>query len=498
MQNSSDVYRFSIESVPFEIQEYPDGQPVLLLLLNESQGLVAGMELMPTAPTLEQSKNWIMDQLSSPQLPGVQACLPGLLRVEDPSLYQALRFSLRSSKIKVQQNSDRQFIEHILHELYDGMGRQAPPASLLQVLGESEASDWVRGALFFCKRKPWDRLQTLLECRSPGHPKAYGVHVIGSTGNEVGMILFDSIEQASQSTSEQDFQFLVGFSLSDESLLHPQDVEWMQARGFRKTARGWPHFIFSEDCSDEDEVAFQWLLRAIPKLADDPKTPVCAQGFELIDPLANEREPWENFDEFAEPHKKRGRLAPSARSLLTLLHEYLQYEKYEHGVDVSVQVRDCHSMAAYLLLSRAPSDWKERILKGPPLDRKVFAEKISRSHREWKSLQKTWEDVCDYLGAQDLYFGPTIPLLLLAAELSRVRRDQGWEERLTGSHEVAINALHGATSDELSSVSVSWKRWLEELADKYLVNGLMVAEPEEVKVARQAAERFVETIAPPA
>ena len=496
MQASQDVYRFSLESVPFEIQEYPDSRPVLLLLLNESQGLVAGMELMPNAPTLEQSKDWVLDQLASPRLPGVNACTPSLLLVEDPSLYQALRFSLRSARIKVQHDSDRQFVEHILGELYSGMGRETAPASLLSVIGEKEAADWTRAALAYCKQRPWDKLQTLLECKVTGRELAYGVHVIGTTGSELGLILYSSLEQATRSSSDEDFQFLVGFSLSDESLLHPQDVEWLHTQKFRKMAEGWPQFVFSEDCSDEDELVFRWLLSAVPKLARDPKVPIQEKEFELSDPLAASKEPWENFDSFAQPHKKGGRLAKSARSLLSLLHEFLLYQKYERNQEVAVQARDCQAIATMMLKSRPAVDWKERILKGIPFTKKLFAENISRSTKEWRSLLETWEELSDYLGAQDLYFGPTIPLLLLAAELSRVRRENGWEERLTGSHEVAISALHGATSEELSLVSNNWKRWLEELSEKYLVDHLMSAEPTQVKTARQAAEKFVETIAP--
>jgi hypothetical protein len=496
MQSSHDIYRFSLETVPFEIQEYPESRPVLLLLLNESQGLVAGMELMPHAPTLEQSKEWLLDQLASPRLPGVKSCTPSLLLVEDPSLYQALRFTLRSAKIKVQQDGDRQFVEHILSELYAGMGRGNSPASLLQILGEEDALDWVRAALAYCRKRPWDNLQTLIECHVSGRSQPYGVHVIGSSGNELGLILFASVEQATVTTDEDDFQFLVGFSLSEESILHPQDLEWMQAQPLKRDPKGWPHFIFAEDCNDEDEQVFRWLLGAVPRLAQDPKVPICDKGYELIDPLAAEREPWENFETFAEPHKKKGRLTKSSRVLLHLLHEFLLYQKYERDQEVAPLVRDCQAIARMLLLGRPASDWKERILKGPQLDKKTFQEHISRSGKEWKSVHKTWEELGDHLGAQDLYFGPTIPLLLLAAELSRLRRESGWEERLTGSHEVAISALHGATEDELSSVSQHWKRWLEELSEKYLVDSLLSAEPAQVHSARQAAERFVETIAP--
>lgn len=486
---SGSVYRFAVETMPFVVDEFPDTRPVLLLLLNESLGLVSGLEMVPTAPSLEQSKEWILSQLRSPQLAGVEPATPGLLLVEDTALYQALRFSLRSSGIKVQQDGSRALLDPLLEELFQGLGRENQRASLVHLLGPEEAEGWLRAALAFCKQRPWEKLQATLELEAPGRPEPYGVLVMGGQGSEYGMILFPNPAAAGLNPAGE-LDFLVGFSQSEESLLHPEDLQLIQQQRWRRPARGWPHFIFSEEACDEDEAAFFWLLSEVPRLAEQPSEPVQKNGYRLLDPQARQREDWELFENFAEPFKKRGRLNAGRRSLLTALHGYLLQQKAA-GQRMDTRLRDCRALAEVLLQEeKQPRDWRDRLRNGEPPQREAFARLVSSAASRWKSLLATWEELGQHLRTQDLYYGPTLPLLLLRAELSRLRRESGWQELLDTSQELAASALDGVSDEELANVSVCWQFWLEELANKYV--DLVQAEPEQVAEAILAVEKFVE------
>lgn len=491
MQSSRDVYRFAVETMPFIVDEFPDTQPVLLLLLNESLGVVAGLELMQAAPSLDQSKEWILSQLRSPQLPGLEPTTPGLLLVEDPALYQALRFSLRSCGIKVQHDDNRDLLEPVLDELYQGLGRDHQKASLVQLLGQDEAVLWLRAALAFCKQRPWEKLQSVLELHAPGRAQPYGVLVMGAQGNEFGMILFPTLAAAGNNDGDK-LDFLVGFSQSDESLLHPQDLALINGFNWRRPGRGWPHFIFAEEAVDEDETAFRWLLAEVPRLARRPEEVIQKNGYRLLDPQAQHRESWELFDNFAEPYKKRGRLSAGRKNLLLALHGYLLAQKAA-GARTDTRLRDCQALATLFLQQPLPKDWRERLRHGQPPDRELFAAMISPAAARWKSLQATWNELGQHLRTQDLYYGPTLPLLLLRAELSRLRHESGWQELLASSHQLASSALDGVSEDELANVSVCWQFWLEELATKYV--DMVSAEPDQVALAMKAVEKFVGELA---
>lgn len=482
MQSHQDVYRFSVETVPFAIEEFPDSQPVLLLLLNEAHGQVIGMELMPDAPDVARAGEWILKQLSasSEQDPGT----PALLRVEDAELYQALRFRLRRAGLKVQHDPDRQLVETILGELYEGLGSGHQPVSLVQVLGEDEALDWTRAALSFARKKPWKQFQGMLECQVPGRAQPYGVHVMGSGEVEFGLLLLESPNQSLYPAPGEKFNYLVGFSLSPEAMIHPQDLALFQAYRLNKARHGWPHFLFSEPCSDEDEAVFRWLLKAVPKLAQSPLDPYTdSSGFVLRDPQARQRDDWENFEAYCKSFQA-GRLTRARRELLEVLHEFLLHAKYEEGLDVAELLGHCRTLARQLW-DEKPSKWRKRLSEGamPQI-----------SGGDQKSLAETWDFLGRYLKTQEIYFGPSVPLLLLGAELARARLEEGWEERVGVSQDMARTALEGTTGRERLQVLQTWRRWLKDLSEKYLDRESLFLEPQEMAQASAAAEQFLQLL----
>jgi len=482
MQSHSEIYRFSMETVPFGIEEFPDSQPVLLLLLNETHGLVIGMELMAEAPDVARAGEWILRQLEGSADFDRESGTPALLQVEDAELYQALRFRLRRAGLKVQHSQDRQLVESILNELYQGLGSSHQPASLIQVLGEEEALDWARAALYFCRKQPWKVFQRVLECQVPGRAEPYGVYVLGSGGSEFGLLLLENPSQPLIPAPGEHLAFLLGFSLSPEAMIHPQDLALFQAYRLKKARRGWPHFIFSEPCSDEDEAVFRWLLTAVPQLAQTPLDPYCDESrfFVLRDPGARQRDDWESFEAYSKSFQS-GRLTNARRELLEVLHEFLLHSKYEEGLEMAELLADCRILAR-LLWNEKPANWRKRLSEG------AFP---AAGGSESKSLADTWDMLGRYLKTQEIYFGPSVPLLLLGAELAKVRQEEGWQERLAVSQDMAGSALEGISGHERALVVETWRRWMKELSEKYLDRESLFLEPQEMNRARAAAEQFM-------
>lgn len=106
-------FRVGLEKAPLPTS---DEQAFWLILINDTRQQLLGVEILDVEPSFEACRDWLLSVIADP--PGTEEpMLPALLVVNEPSLYAALRFSLRPYKIAVKHDPEPESLLKFVGEL---------------------------------------------------------------------------------------------------------------------------------------------------------------------------------------------------------------------------------------------------------------------------------------------------------------------------------------------------------------------------------------------
>jgi hypothetical protein len=107
-------FRVGLEKAPFPGSEE---DAFWLILINDSRQQLLGVEILDAEPSFEACRDWLLSVIADPPDAQEPPMLPALLLVNEPSLYAALRFSLRPYKIAVKHDPEPESLLKYVGEL---------------------------------------------------------------------------------------------------------------------------------------------------------------------------------------------------------------------------------------------------------------------------------------------------------------------------------------------------------------------------------------------
>lgn len=488
------VYRFFCRKSPFWITP-KKGKPyrAYLLCLKEMDGQVLALEAIETLPNWDEMTHWLEKVIKKrhKHLPNPRR--PQAISVPDLSTYQGLRFTLRPWGIELLHEPDDQDID----ELYDALNEGATPLSAVQILGQDVAARLYQKTENMLKSKPWahpksEALMILIQSQ-PKH--AYGVILMGQGGEEFGILLMDSVQDAERIAMGVSVEPLIGLTWSPASAFHHRDLALLDEIFPQLEFDRCPHIWLGEDASESHWQAADWLLDHLDPFLNNQGKPLTQGGFHL-EALTPEESPWEDFDVFCEPWKKKGKLSNRAFELLDYLHNFLLDLKYEDGLTeatIASHIKGCSDIANWFLKVKTTRAFDPEVFMEPPIFRDQFLQEEGASNKRWEQILRTWKRLkkSHELALQQASEDPTDSLgleSLAVAHLARLAKKAGWQSLLKEARRDFAGTLRqmdktnpGLTDSLLQSLPQVVFRLGQALAE-------VCQSPQEFKLAKQAIE----------
>lgn len=488
------VYRFFCRKSPFWVtpkNEKP--YRAYLLCLKEVDGQVLALEAIETLPSWDEMTHWLEKVIKKrhKHLPNPKR--PQAISVPDLSTYQGLRFTLRPWGVELLHEPDDQDID----ELYDALNEGQTPLSAVQILGQDVAAQLYQKTESMLNSKPWshpnsDALMILIQSQ-PKH--AYGVILMGQGGEEFGILLMDSVQDAERIALGVSVEPLIGLTWSPASAFHHRDLGLLDEIFPQLEFERCPHIWLGEDAAESHWRAAEWLLDHLDTFLNNEGKPLTQGGFHL-EALTPEESPWEDFDVFCEPWKKKGKLSNRAFELLDYLHNFLLDLKYEDGLTeatINNYIKGCSDIANWLLKGKTNRAFDPQIFLVEPTFREQFLQEKGASNKRWQQLLRTWKRLKKSYETmlQQLSDDPTDSLgleALAGAHLMRLAKKTGWQTLLKEAREEFAESLRQArkmSPDLPKGLMQSLPQVVQRLSQALAE---VCQSPKEFKLAKEAIE----------
>jgi hypothetical protein len=403
MQPEKKPYRFRLAQrhSPFLVGP-PDQKtrPFLTLLIDETRHLVLSQNITEHQQNHEEIAAWLDNALLNPNPSIGPAVWPETLLIEDRLLQKALQRHFRTQDLDVVFDADASDIDTILTSMEEGLQGERGPG-LVETVGEETAIQLFRAAQQFADDEPWDSLgnEEVIELSRPQGRAPMALLVLGSGGEEYGLVLYKDVDAAARSIKGYSIRCSAAAIYSSADVLHPDDLKLFESLGYEVEDEFYPWILgdslTQSPLSAEYAKDLIWTLENVPHFAETRK-PFKGDGYGL----RKVKLPAGDFPELvaiAEPWLKDGKLGPKARDMgryFLLFLEHLEGVDHCRPQSIAKHRKQCQIFGRFLINSRLKFE-PEQFLESPP-ERSHFGTALIASDADWKAFRATWTKLGEF------------------------------------------------------------------------------------------------------
>lgn len=275
LQKTSSTYSLSVRWSPCAVQERGGEpyRPKMLLLVDETKGLVVSFELLRQPCSPEQVREALLNALRRPAQGRPK--LPKVLLIDNQEYLFVLQAALRSAGTVVRCHSDLPQLEHAYESMLQHAELEDEEEEVVCVsrFGKDLAIGFFEAAAEFYAAEPWHTLSNLdvLSWRV-GDEEIRGVVVMGGAGEEFGVAVYETPEDALRVIEGNHLLPIQGVSLYSDAWIHVRDMNLIEARRYVFYAQQYPSLLPPENGFELDAAFVQdltWVLKAVPKFVAD-------------------------------------------------------------------------------------------------------------------------------------------------------------------------------------------------------------------------------------
>lgn len=247
-------------------------RPSMLILVDEHRGTICKFDQRRQKWQPAEVADWLRRHALPPQ--GSQ------LWLDDSPLQAYLSEHLLDVQCELRESLPE--LERAMQSLSQHLNPDQP--SVVEILGRSEALQLFRSAHNFFVSRPWKTLdsETALAFRDR-HDRQWGLVVMGSGGQEFGLAVYSSPAEAQAAIAGEEVMPVLGFSSAAEYQVGAQDLDLIERENLVLPNGEYP-WVFApltKTLSRTPLKDTEWLLRQVPRLAQNQHQPIEEQGLQL-------------------------------------------------------------------------------------------------------------------------------------------------------------------------------------------------------------------------
>ena len=468
-------YRLAQRRSPIPLAKSPGElpyRPFMIVLLDETRDLVLGSHISEQPLDAAELSQWLQKTLRQPQHIEGPAYLPRIILVENQAVEEALHSVFRDKNVEIQLNPESPSLDRLMDHMEQEMGHILGPC-LVDSVGRELAVSLFRASADFLAAQPWDLVNssTPIEVTLPTQPQPWAAVVMGSGGEEFGLVLYDSLAASQRALAGSSARCSAAMNLSPQVFLRPRDHQILDElnldMGFSTPFLPWivGDIVTRNPLAAETARHLLWVLRHLPGfLRGNP--PIQEGGYSLSW-AAQPDGPSPDIEAFTKAWKKKGnsvRAREMAASFLLFL-EMLQTDE-ESPEELELHRRNCQR-AGLMILHESRGPFDPEVFFTSPLHRARFNQDISPNDADWQSYCQTWKLLADFYGGPAPESTPEPEKIpgteLLAAWIdfwecqTRAKRHRtSTEERLHQACEDAQHTLDNLSAREQKKLKQAW------------------------------------------